>query len=187
MSVRVRFAPSPTGYLHVGGARTALFNWLFARNNGGTFILRIEDTDENRSDQKMVDVILEGLKELGLDWDEGPYFQSERTGIYREKCEQLLEKGLAYFDFSEQGSAPEEYRRFREMPLAEARAKISNGQEPAVRFKVPGEGTVKFHDMVFGDIEVSCGEVDDFVISRSRGIPTYHLSVVSDDIDMMMV
>lgn len=184
MSVRVRFAPSPTGYLHVGGARTALFNWLFARKNGGKFILRIEDTDENRSDRKMVSVILEDLEILGLDWDEGPFFQSERTGLYRGNCEQLLEKGLAYYDFSEQGSAPDEYRRFREMPLAEAREKILEGQEPAVRFRVPGEGTVKFRDLVFGDIEVQCGEVDDFVIARSRGIPTYHLSVVSDDIDM---
>ena len=172
MSVRVRFAPSPTGYLHVGGARTALFNWLFARNNGGEFILRIEDTDENRSDQEMVSVILEGLETLGLDWDEGPYFQSERTALYRKNCEQLLEKGLAYYDFSEQGSAPDEYRCFRELPLAEAREKILEGQEPAVRFRVPGEGTIKFRDLVFGDIAVQSGEVDDFVIARSRGIPT---------------
>ncbi len=184
MSVRVRFAPSPTGYLHVGGARTALFNWLFARNKGGKFILRIEDTDENRSDQEMVSVILEGLETLGLDWDEGPFYQSERSGLYRENCKLLLERGLAYYDFSEQGSAPDEYRCFRDIPLEEARQKVIEGEEPAVRFKVPPEGKVQFRDLVFGDIEVKCGEIDDFVITRSRGIPTYHLSVVSDDIDM---
>ncbi len=184
MSVRVRFAPSPTGYLHVGGARTALFNWLFARNMGGEFILRIEDTDEQRSDREMVDVILEGLERLGLDWDEGPYYQSQRKALYQECCERLLESGHAYYDFSEQGSDPDEYRSFRDVPLEEARVGITAGQEPAVRFKVPGEGRIRFSDLVFGDIEVQCGEVDDFVIARSGGVPTYHLSVVADDIDM---
>ena len=184
MSVRVRFAPSPTGYLHVGGARTALFNWLYARNQGGEFILRIEDTDENRSEERMVSVILDGLRSLGLDWDEGPYYQSQRFGLYRDNCRLLLEKGLAYYDFSEQGSPPEEYRLFRDMPLEEARKKVVEGEEPAVRFKVPPEGKVRFCDLVFGDMEVQCGEIDDFVITRSQGFPTYHLSVVSDDIEM---
>ena len=178
MSVRVRFAPSPTGYLHVGGARTALFNWLYARNQGGEFILRIEDTDENRSEERMVSVILDGLRSLGLDWDEGPYYQSQRSGLYRDNCRLLLEKGLAYYDFSEQGSPPEEYRLFRDMPLEEARKKVVEGEEPAVRFKVPTEGKVRFCDLVFGDMEVQCGEIDDFVITRSQGFPTYHLSVV---------
>ena len=184
MSVRVRFAPSPTGYLHVGGARTALFNWLFARNQGGEFILRIEDTDQERSEQDMVTVILEGLENLGIDWDEGPYFQSERKEIYLDACERLLEAGKAYYDFSGPGAKSEEYRQYRELPLEEARAGIVQGEEPAVRFKVPSEGKVFFSDVVFGKIDVQCSEIDDFVILRSGGIPTYHLSVVADDIEM---
>jgi len=184
MSIRVRFAPSPTGYLHVGGARTALFNWLFARQKEGSFILRIEDTDEQRSDPAMVSVILEGLRLLGIDWDEGPFFQSGRKEIYAETCSALLERGLAYYDFSDLGAGPEEYLVYRERSLEEARERIAEGASPAVRFKVPREGQVRFRDLVFGDIEVQCSEVDDFVIARSGGVPTYHLSVVADDIDM---
>lgn len=184
MSVRVRFAPSPTGYLHVGGARTALFNWLFARNQGGEFVLRIEDTDENRSDQEMVSVILEGLEKLGIDWDEGPYFQSERKALYRDACTRLLKEGKAYYDFSGPGSGPEEYRKYRDVSTEEARSEIDRREDAAVRFKVPEEGKIFFRDIVFGEIEVQCGEIDDFVILRSGGVPTYHLSVVVDDIDM---
>ena len=184
MSVRVRFAPSPTGYLHVGGARTALFNWFFARNRGGKFILRIEDTDENRSEEEMVSVILEGLGELGLDWDEGPYYQSERFELYNRSCEKLLEEGRAYYDFSEPGSPAEEYREFRELPLEEARNRIGAGASPAVRFKSPAAGSVRFRDLWVGDVKVQANEVDDFVVARTGGVPTYHLSVVADDVDM---
>jgi glutamyl-tRNA synthetase len=161
MPPRVRFAPSPTGYLHVGGARTALFNWLFARRHGGTFVLRIEDTDAERSSWEMVTGIVDGLRWLGLDWDEGPdvggphapYFQSQRTELYREHAQALVAEGKAYHD------------------------------EGAVRFKVPA-GQTRFHDLVHGDIAFENEHIESFVILRSDGLPTYHLSVVVDDIDM---
>ena len=151
--IRVRFAPSPTGYLHVGGARTALFNWLFARKYNGIFILRIEDTDAERSSEDMVRGILEAMTWLGLDWDEGPYFQSQRLDRYRETAGMLLTSGHAYRD------------------------------EGAVRFKVP-EGTVTYTDAVYGEIAVASGVIENFVLLRSDGQPTYHLGVVVDDIDM---
>ena len=151
--IRVRFAPSPTGYLHVGGARTALFNWLFARKHNGIFILRIEDTDAERSSEDMVRGILEAMTWLGLDWDEGPYFQSQRLDRYRETAGRLLTSGHAYRD------------------------------EGAVRFKVP-EGTVTYTDAVYGEIAVASGVIENFVLLRSDGQPTYHLGVVVDDIDM---
>src|SRR5918993_610402 len=158
---RVRFAPSPTGYLHVGGARTALFNWLFARRHGGTFVLRIEDTDAERSSWEMVAGIVEGLRWLGLDWDEGPdvggphapYFQSQRQEKYREHAQALVRAGTAYLD------------------------------EGAIRFKVP-PGQTRFVDLVRGDIAFENEHIENFVILRSDGNPTYHLSVVVDDIDM---
>ena len=161
MIPRVRFAPSPTGYLHVGGARTALFNWLFARRHGGTFVLRIEDTDAERSSWEMVAGIVDGLRWLGLDWDEGPdvggphapYFQSQRTELYREHAQALVRDGKAYHDAG------------------------------AVRFKVPA-GKTRFHDLVHGAIEFDNEHIEAFVILRSDGLPTYHLSVVVDDIDM---
>jgi len=161
MTPRVRFAPSPTGYLHVGGARTALFNWLFARHHGGTFILRIEDTDVQRSSWEMVSGILDGLTWLGIDWDEGPeiggphapYFQSERLERYRSAARELLAKGLAFED------------------------------EGAIRFKVP-PGKTEFTDSVHGPIEFDNEHIESFVILRSDTHPTYHLSVVVDDIDM---
>ena len=161
MPPRVRFAPSPTGYLHVGGARTALFNWLFARRHGGTFVLRIEDTDAERSSWEMVAGIVDGLRWLGLDWDEGPdvggphapYFQSQRTELYREHAQALVRDGKAYHDAG------------------------------AVRFKVPS-GKTRFQDLVHGPIEFDNEHIEDFVILRLDGLPTYHLSVVVDDIDM---
>ena len=158
---RLRFAPSPTGYLHVGGARTALFNWLYARRHGGVFVLRIEDTDVERSSEEMVTGILDGLRWLGLDWDEGPetggphapYFQSQRLDRYRAAAEQLLASGNAYRD------------------------------EGAIRFKVPA-GSTTFTDLVHGPIAFDNEHIENFVILRSDGHPTYHLSVVVDDIDM---
>jgi glutamyl-tRNA synthetase len=162
MSVRVRFAPSPTGYLHVGGARTALFNWLLARRHGGTFVLRIEDTDAERSSWEMVTGIVDGMRWLGLDWEEGPdvggphapYFQSQRLEKYREHAQALVRDGKAYVD------------------------------EGAVRFRVPKPGLTRFDDQVHGAIEFDNEHIEDFVILRSDGHPTYHLSVVVDDIDM---
>ena len=161
MTPRLRFAPSPTGYLHVGGARTALFNWLYARRHGGTFILRIEDTDVARSQEEMVTGILDGLRWLGIDWDEGPeiggphapYFQSERLDRYRAAAKQLLDSGQAFED------------------------------EGAIRFKVP-PGKTAFTDHVHGPIEFDNEHIESFVILRSDTHPTYHLSVVVDDIDM---
>ena len=163
MTPRVRFAPSPTGYLHVGGARTALFNWLFARHHGGTFILRIEDTDVQRSSWEMVSGILDGLTWLGIDWDEGPeiggphapYFQSERLDRYRSAARDLLARGLAFED------------------------------DGAIRFKVP-PGKTAFADSVHGPIEFDNEHIESFVILRSDTHPTYHLSVVVDDIDMQV-
>ena len=163
MIPRLRFAPSPTGYLHVGGARTALFNWLYARRHGGVFVLRIEDTDVERSSDEMVTGILDGLRWLGLDWDEGPdvdgphapYFQSGRLGQYRAAAEKLLATGHAFRD------------------------------EGAIRFKVT-PGTTTFIDLVHGPIEFDNEHIESFVILRSDGHPTYHLSVVVDDIDMQI-
>jgi glutamyl-tRNA synthetase len=190
--VRVRFAPSPTGYLHVGGARTALFNWLFARHHGGKFILRIEDTDFARSSDEMVEGILQGLRWLGLTWDEGPYFQSERLDRYREFAAKLIELGRAYRCFCavEEGrkSYPESPAQANEHPCAllpkEESDRRALAKEPfAVRFRVPPDRT-SFHDHVFGDIEVDNAILEDFVLLRSDGIPTYHLGVVVDDLDL---
>jgi glutamyl-tRNA synthetase len=153
VSVRVRFAPSPTGYLHVGGARTALFDWLFARKHNGTFVLRIEDTDTARSSEDMTRGILDAMTWMGLHWDEGPYFQSQRTDLYRAAADKLLQSGYAYRD------------------------------EGAIRFRVP-DGKVTYRDAVFGDISVESDTIENFVLLRSDKNPTYHLSVVVDDIDM---
>lgn len=197
-SPRVRFAPSPTGYLHVGGARTALFNWLFARHCGGTFILRIEDTDFERSSTAMVDGILEGLRWIGLDWDEGPFFQSQRLPLYQQTAEALVASGHAYFCFCtkeelEQRRAaaaaaggPLIYdRRCRGLDAEEAAGRRAAGEAAAVRFAVP-EGTTSWEDAVVGRVEFANAELEDFVLLRSDGIPTYHLSVVTDDIDMRL-
>jgi glutamyl-tRNA synthetase len=202
--VRVRFAPSPTGYLHVGGARTALFNWLFARRQGGTFVLRIEDTDTERSSWEMVAGIVDGLRWLGLDWDEGPdvggphgpYYQSERLEGHRARAEALVRDGLAYYCYcttdaiqakrtaAEQAGGGWIYDRtccglsHDEISEREA-AKVPR----AVRFKVP-PGRTTFADQVHGPIAFENANIEDFVILRSDGQPTYHLSVVCDDVEM---
>ncbi len=201
---RVRFAPSPTGFLHVGGARTALFNWLFARRHGGVFVLRIEDTDTERSSWDMVQGIVDGLRWLGLDWDEGPdvggphapYFQSQRLDRHRAIAAQLVETGHAYYCYC----TPEEIREKREaaeqagggwqydrkclqLDAAEVARREAAGMPRAVRFKVP-EGQAGFHDLVHGDIAFDGANIEDFIVLRSDGNPTYHLSVVADDFDM---
>ena len=202
--MRVRFAPSPTGYLHVGGARTALFNWLFARRLGGTFVLRIEDTDVDRNRPELVEGILDGLRWLGLDWDEGPFHQSERLSGYRAAVEKLLASGAAYFcycppdkyaggDAAEEEDADEEKparRRITRCSCRDGKASVP-GQKPAVRFRVELGKTTQFDDAVFGPREVSNDEIEDFVLLRSpRGespdsaLPTYQLGVVVDDIGM---
>lgn len=194
--VRVRFAPSPTGYLHVGGARTALFNWLFARRHGGKFILRIEDTDFSRSSPEMVEGILQGMRWLGLTWDEGPYFQSQRLDRYRDFAARLLEKGNAYRCFCAiaQGTDAREEPSVKDLraerhhicaflSLREAERRAASGEPCAVRFRVPEDKT-SFLDHVFGRIEIDNAVLEDFVLLRSDGVPTYHLGVVVDDIDM---
>jgi glutamyl-tRNA synthetase len=194
--VRVRFAPSPTGYLHVGGARTALFNWLFARHHGGKFILRIEDTDLARSSEEMVEGILQGMRWLGLDWDEGPFFQSRRRERYAEFASALLEAGHAYRCFctpeelaarkSAQGENHGAWlydRQCLQYSPAESAARAAQRAPFAVRFRVP-DGQTSFTDHVFGAIEIANAQIEDFVLLRSDGIPTYHLGVVVDDLDM---
>src|SRR3954462_11386543 len=196
--IRVRFAPSPTGYLHVGGARTALFNWLFARHAGGPFIPRIEDTDFERSTEEMVGGILDGMRLLGLDWDEGPFFQSQRMELYRANAERLIASGHAYYCFCSkeqlekrrtaaqaEGRAPMYERICRAIPKDEAARRKAAGEAAAIRFAVP-EGSTSWEDAVFGKVEFANTEIEDFVLLRSDGVPTYHLSVVSDDIDMRM-
>ncbi len=201
---RLRFAPSPTGYLHVGGARTALFNWLFARRHGGVFILRIEDTDAERSSWDMVTGIVEGLRWLGLDWDEGPdvggpdapYFQSERLDLYRATASRLVESGRAYYCYcspellKEKRQAAEargEAWKYDRACLAltdERRAELeASGAPRAIRFRVP-HGVTRFDDLVHGPIEFDRSNIEDFVILRSDRHPTYHLSVVADDVAM---
>ena len=196
---RVRFAPSPTGYLHVGGARTALFNWLFARHFRGTLILRIEDTDFERSSEEMVEGILEGMRWLGLNWDEGPFFQSQRLDLYRETAQKLLASGHAYPCFCTKaeleqrraaataaGRPPMYDRLCRAIdPVIAAQRKVA-GEASAMRFAVPDGGLIGFDDAVFGRVEFANAEIEDFVLLRSDGIPTYHLSVVADDIDMRL-
>ncbi len=196
---RVRFAPSPTGYLHVGGARTALFNWLFARHFGGTLILRIEDTDFGRSAEPFVAGILDGLQWLGMDWDEGPFYQSQRLPLYRTMADKLLATGHAYYAFDTKeeletrraeavaaGRPPMYDRRDRSLDPKTARARIEAGEPAAVRFAVPQTGATVFEDAVFGQVSFANSELEDFVLLRSDGIPTYHLSVVADDIDMRL-
>jgi glutamyl-tRNA synthetase len=204
MAPRVRFAPSPTGYLHVGGARTALFNWLFARRLGGVLVLRIEDTDAERSSQDMVEGILDGLRWLGLEWDEGPlvggpfgpYFQSERLDRHRALAEQLVAEGHAYYcyctpetlkakrDAAEQGGVAWKYdRACCALTRDEIAARERDHAPRAIRFRVPG-GTTRFDDLVHGPIEFDGANIEDFVLLRSDGQPTYQLSVVSDDVAM---
>lgn len=193
--IRVRFAPSPTGHLHIGAARTALFNWLFARHQNGKFILRIEDTDAARSSEEMSRGILEGLKWLGLNWDEGPLFQSKRIVIYRKKAEKLVQQKKAYYCYC----LPEEIQERKEkapfggrdwkydrrcLRLSEEERKHfeKEGRPKAIRFLVP-EGKIEYKDLVHGHISVENKIIEDFVLLRSDGLPTYHLSVVVDDLD----
>jgi glutamyl-tRNA synthetase len=196
---RVRFAPSPTGYLHVGGARTALFNWLFARHTGGTLILRIEDTDFERSSEDMVQGILDGMQWLGMAWDEGPFYQSRRLPLYQSTAEQLRQSGHAYYCFCTKeeleqrrtqavaaGRPPMYDRRCRAIEPAVAYERFQAGEPGALRFAVPDGGVTAFDDAVFGRVEFANAELEDFVLLRSDGVPTYHLSVVADDLDMRL-
>jgi glutamyl-tRNA synthetase len=193
----VRFAPSPTGYLHVGGARTALYNWLFARHQGGVFILRIEDTDVDRSKPELTAAILESMKWLGLNWDEGPYLQSERLERYQAMARELELRGHAYPCFC----TPQELQAKRAQAEAQRRPwkydgacrRLSNadrqrrrreGFPRAIRFCVPEAGQTSYEDQVFGHIELENQEIEDFVLLRSDGHPTYHLGVVADDLDL---
>ena len=194
---RVRFAPSPTGYLHVGGARTALFNWLFARHFQGTLVLRIEDTDLERSTPEMVEGILQGLEWLGINWDEGPYYQTQRVDLYKEAAAKLLDSGAAYYCFcskeelearrvkaAQEGRPPRYEGTCRKIDRAEAERRRGSGDAGAVRFAIPEGGSTSFDDAVFGKVEFANSELEDFVLLRSDGSPTYHLSVVADDIDL---
>ena len=195
MNMRLRFAPSPTGYLHVGGARTAIFNWLVARKEGGVLVLRIEDTDRVRSSEEHTKVILDGLTWLGVDWDEGPFFQSEGIERHRADATRLLEEGKAYRDFTdmaamrleakERGMHPSRVVREKMMDLgAEAAKQRAEAGEPfAIRLLVP-DGETVFYDLVHGEMRFGNDDIDDLVILRSDGTPTYNLAVVSDDADM---
>jgi glutamyl-tRNA synthetase len=194
--IRTRFAPSPTGYLHIGGARTALFSWAYARRHGGKFVLRIEDTDLDRSTQASVDAILEGMKWLGLDWDEGPFYQMHRIERYREVVRRLLDEGHAYYCYTtpkELDALREEQRARGEKPRYDGRWRPEPGKrlptppmgvQPVVRFKTPLDGEAAFNDLIKGPIAVANAELDDLVILRADGTPTYNFGVVVDDWDM---
>ncbi|MBN1822833.1 MAG: glutamate--tRNA ligase [Endomicrobiales bacterium] len=218
MSVRVRFAPSPTGYLHIGGARTALYNWLFARQKKGTFILRIEDTDEARSTDESVGAILESMKWLGLDWDEGPEIQSRNTkletrskgsfgpyfqmeanerGIYKKYAEKLVSEGRAYKCYCTPGEVDEMRKkaqaekkvpkydgRCRELTAEQRKIKEAEGRKAVVRLKVPSEGKIAVDDVIRGRVEFDNSMLDDFVIIKASGVPTYNFAVVIDDVRM---
>ncbi len=191
--VRVRFPPSPTGYLHVGGARTALFNWLLARKEGGVLVLRIEDTDRDRSSEAHTQAILDGMTWLGLDWDEGPFFQSDGVERHRAQAIQLLDEGKAYRDFTDPAALRAEAeqkgighpsvlaRRYAdEMGEAESARRAEAGEPFAIRLRVP-EGSTSWHDLVHGRMSFDNADIDDLVILRADGSPIYNLAVVSDD------
>lgn len=196
MTVRTRFAPSPTGYLHIGGARTALFSWAYARKHGGTFILRIEDTDVERSTPEAVQAILDGMSWLELNYDEGPFYQMQRMPRYKEVIQQMLDSGAAYYCYTtpaELDAMREAQRARGEKPRYDGTWRpepgkilpaIPVGVKPVVRFKNPVDGVVAWSDMVKGYIEFSNGELDDLIIARSDGTPTYNFCVVVDDWDM---
>jgi glutamyl-tRNA synthetase len=202
-NVRVRFAPSPTGYLHLGGARTALFNWLFARKHAGVFILRIEDTDVQRSSEEMVQGILDGLHWLGLDPDEGPFFQSSFLEQHRAAARRLVEEGKAYYDFTPKEQTDDrtvrarivdraraqigtvkEQNPYRDLPVEEALQRVDSGEAAAIRLKIPSEGVSRFDDLVYGPQERDHSDIEDLVLIRSDRHPLYNLSVVVDDINM---
>jgi glutamyl-tRNA synthetase len=197
--VRTRFAPSPTGYLHIGGARTALFCWAFAKKHGGKFILRIEDTDLARSTQQSIDAIIEGMRWLGLDWDEGPFFQMQRLDRYRAIVDQLQRDGHAYPCYA----TPEELEQMREAqrvkglkPRYDGRWRPENakalglippsGVQPVIRFRNPDDGEVAWDDLIKGRIVIRNEELDDLVLMRADGVPTYNFGVVVDDLDMQI-
>src|SRR5512138_1781537 len=199
MHVRTRFAPSPTGYLHIGGARTALFSWAYARRHGGKFILRVEDTDLERSTQASVDAIIDSMRWLGIDWDEGPFFQMQRLARYKEVAEQLIAAGHAYYDYMtrdeleslrkqqlEKGEKPRYDGRWRPERARALGLRVPPDARPVVRFRTPEDGTVGWSDLVKGPIEFPNGELDDLVILRADGVPTYNFGVVVDDVDMKM-
>ena len=195
--IRTRFAPSPTGYLHVGGARTALFSWAYARKHGGKFVLRIEDTDLERSTESSVNAIIDGMKWLALDWDEGPYRQMQRIQRYREVAEQLLRADKAYWCYASKdeleqmreqqrarGVKPRYDGRWRPENAKRAGLTPPTGVQPVLRFRNPDEGAVTFIDLVKGPITIANSEIDDLVILRTDGVPTYNFGVVVDDLDM---
>src|SRR5262245_47037892 len=203
--VRTRFAPSPTGYLHIGGVRTALFNWLFARRHAGQFILRIDDTDEARNVAEALQPILDGFRWLGLDWDEGgevggpygPYYQSQRLERYQAAVKVLLEKGLAYWDYAtpeemkaeretaEKEKQPYRYsRRWMAQTPAERSKFESEGRKGTVRLKMPREGACEFNDLIRGAMKVDWAQEQDHVIQRADGTCLYNLASVVDDYDM---
>jgi len=190
MTIKTRFAPSPTGYLHVGGARTALFSWLYARQQGGKFILRIEDTDLERSTQESVDAIFDGMNWLGLAHDEGPFYQTQRFDRYKEIIQQLLEQGDAYYctcTREELDKQREQQKANKEKPRYNGKCRSANHStdvEAVIRFKNPEDGDVVINDLVKGDIVIANKELDDLIIARSDGTPTYNLTVVVDDMDM---
>jgi glutamyl-tRNA synthetase len=188
--IRTRFAPSPTGYLHIGGARTALFNWLYTRRHGGTFVLRIEDTDQTRSTEASTRAILDAMTWLGLNWDEGPHYQAERVDIHREMVQKLIDEGKAYYCTC----SPEELEAKRKQALAEGRKPKYDGTcrdkglgrspNSVVRFRCPEVGVTVMHDLIKGDISFNNEELDDLIIERTDGYPTYNFAVVVDDAQM---
>ncbi|MEI0797246.1 glutamate--tRNA ligase [Brachyspira intermedia] len=203
--IRVRFAPSPTGFLHIGNARTALFNWLYAKAIKGKLILRIEDTDQERSTKEAVDMAIKSLKWLGIDWDEGPevggdygpYFQSERLDIYKKYTEKLMEEGKAYYCFctSEELEKKSNMQRTlnqpiiydgkcKDIPLEEAKRRVANGEPAKIRFRVPKNQIVTFDDFVRGIVKTNSDEIGDIIIVRENGFPTYNYAVVIDDMLM---
>src|SRR6202142_2244493 len=193
MTVRTRFAPSPTGFLHIGGLRTALFCWLYARRHGGTFVLRIEDTDLERSTEAAIQQILDGLEWAGLEHDEGPFFQTKRFDRYQEVVEYLVAQGHAYRCYC----TKEELEQMRAEQVARGekprydgrwrdRCDSLPGVAPAIRFKNPQEGEVIVHDVVHGRVVFQNSELDDLIIARSDGSPTYNFCVVVDDMDMQI-
>jgi len=195
--IRTRFAPSPTGYLHIGGARTALFSWAYARRHGGKFVLRIEDTDLERSTEASVSAILEGLQWLGIDWDEGPFFQMKRLERYKEVAERLIEAGHAYRCWATKeelellreaqrarGDKPRYDGRWRPERATAAGLVPPDNRAPVIRFRTPEEGTVGWNDLVKGPIAFPNSELDDLVLMRADGVPTYNFGVVIDDLDM---
>ncbi len=191
MSIKTRFAPSPTGYLHIGGARTALFSWLYAKKYQGKFVLRIEDTDLERSTQESVDAILEGMRWLGLDYDEAPIYQTQRFDRYQQVIQQLLDQGDAYYCYcskDELNEMREAQKLRKEKPRYNGRCRQHNHSEnkleKVIRFKNPQTGEVVIDDLVKGKIIIKNKELDDLIIARSDGSPTYNLTVIVDDMDM---